>query len=280
MDYAVSQFGLSKRQTTKLVNLNRSTSQYKPVKKNDDELRNRMKELAYKHKRYGSPRLHVLLKKEGQIINHKKTERIYKEEGLSLRRPTKKKRILPVRVHMIAASRLNEVWSIDFMSDSLADGRRFRVLTIVDDFTRESPGILAYSSIPAKRVTAFIDQIAIFHGYPGLIRVDNGPEFTSANFHQWAEKYDIIIEHTRPGKPSDNAFIESFNGKFRDECLNEHWFLSITDAKEKIEVWRNAYNKERPHSSLNDLTPYEFLKEQNISLQNQKLNLNMAHTMG
>lgn len=280
MDYAVSQCGLSERQATKLVNLNRSTSQYTPVNKNDDELRSRMKELAYTHKRYGSPRLHVLLKKEGLVINHKRTERIYKEEKLSLRRRTKKKRILPVRVHMSVASRPNEVWSIDFMSDSLTNGRRFRVLTIVDDYTRESPGILVYNSIPAYRVTAFVDQIALFRSYPERIRVDNGPEFTSAHFHHWAQKHDIVIEHTRPGTPSDNAFIESFNGKCRDECLNEHWFLSITDAKEKIEAWRNRYNKERPHSSLNNLTPYEFVREQNISLQNQELNLNMAHTMG
>jgi len=144
MDYAVSESGLSKRQTSTLVNLNRSTSQYVPVNTNDNELRTRMKELAYTDKRYKSPRLHVLLKKEGLIINHKKMERIYKEEQLSLRRRTKEKRMLPVRVHMSAASRPNEVWSMDFMSDSLTEGRRFRILTIVDDYTRESPGTLVH----------------------------------------------------------------------------------------------------------------------------------------
>lgn len=238
-----------------------------------------MKEIAEKHKRYGSPRLHALLNREGLVINHKRTERIYREEGLSLRRRSRKKRLLPIRVQMPPATRPNEVWSMDFLCDACADGRRFKILTIVDDFTKISPGILAHPSIPARKVTRFLDQIGLMHGFPQRIRVDNGPEFTSAVFHHGAASRNIIIEHIPPGKPSDNAYIESFNGKFRDECLNEHWFMSIRHAIEKIENARRIYNEERPHSSLNDLTPYEFFKEQ-MALQEQKLNLTLAHTTG
>jgi putative transposase len=236
-----------------------------------------MRELTAKHKRYGSPRIHVLLKREGLAINHKRTERIYREEGLSLRRRTKKRRILPARIQMPQASKPGEVWSMDFMSDTCASRRRLKILTIVDDFSKVSPGIMADTSIPSRKVIAYLDQIALLHGYPDRIRVDNGPEFTSAVFHQWAEEQHIIIEHTRPGKPSDNAFIESFNGKVRDECLNEHWFINVSDAQEKIGAWREAYNQERPHSSLNNLSPYEFIKEHYM---NQGLNLNMAHITG
>jgi putative transposase len=236
-----------------------------------------MRELTAKHKRYGSPRIHVLLKREGLAINHKRTERIYREEGLSLRRRTKKRRILPARIQMPQASKPGEVWSMDFMSDTCASRRRLKILTIVDDFSKVSPGIMADTSIPSRKVIAYLDQIALLHGYPDRIRVDNGPEFTSAVFHQWAEEQHIIIEHTRPGKPSDNAFIESFNGKVRDECLNEHWFINVSDAQEKIGAWREAYNQERPHSSLNNLSPHEFIKEHYM---NKGLNLNMAHITG
>jgi putative transposase len=264
-----------------IVNLNRSTSQYEPLPRNDEKkLRGRMKELAHTHKRYGSPRLHLLLKREGLVINHKRTERLYREEGLSLRKRRRRKRLSPPRVPMPAASRVNEVWSIDFLSDALAEGRRFRILAIVDDFTRVSPGILVHRSIPARKVTMFLDHIASISGYPERIRVDNGPEFTSAIFHHWAAVRTITVEHIRPGKPSDNAFAESFIGKLRDECLNEHWFLNLAHAQQEIEAWRDTYNTERPHSSLNNLTPYEFIKEQSIPLQEEGLNLKLAHRMG
>lgn len=203
-----------------------------------------MRELAVTHKRYGSPRIHAVLKREGLVINHKRTERMYREEGLSLRRRSKKRRIFPARIQMPQASKLNEVWSMDFMSDTCASERRLKILTIVDDFSKVSPGIMADTSIPSRKVTAYLDQIALLHGYPDRIRVDNGPEFTSEIFHRWAEERHIIIEHIRPGKPSDNAFIESFNGKVRDECLNEHWFINVSDAQEKIGAWREAYNRE------------------------------------
>jgi putative transposase len=280
MNHVVSRFGLSRRRACMIINLNRSTSQYKAMPCDDENLRNRMKELAHTHKRYGSPRLHLLLKREGLVINHKRTERIYREEDLAIRKRRRRKRLTLPRVPMPAASGINEVWSIDFLSDALANGRRFRILAIVDDFTRVSPGILVHPSIPARKVTMFLDQIGSISGYPERIRVDNGPEFTSAIFHHWAALNNITIEHTRPGKPSDNAFAESFIGKLRDECLNEHWFLNLAHAQQIIEAWRETYNTERPHSSLNNLTPYEFIKEQSIPLQDERLNLKLAHRMG
>ena len=239
-----------------------------------------MKELANKHKRYGSPRLHALLKKEGRVQNHKRTERIYTEEGLMIRRKRKKKQIHFFRVPLPEPSMPNEMWSMDFIHDSCANGTRIRVLTIVDDFTRSCPGLLTQSSIPGHRVTGFIDQRAVIHGYPQSVRVDNGPEFTGRHFQQWAEQRKIHIEYTQPGKPTDNSFIESFNGKFRDECLNEHWFLNLKHTQHIIEQWRMEYNEERPHCSLGNRTPYEFVKEHESMLQKKRLNLNLVHISG
>jgi putative transposase len=183
---------------------------------------------------------------------------------------------------MPEASRPNEVWSIDFMSDAYGERNPLKILTMVDDFSRLSPGILAKRSITGKVVTEFIDRMSMVYGYPKRIRVDNGPEFTSQVLHQWALTRGILIEHIRPGKPQDNAYIESFNGKFRDECLNEHWFLTLQDAQQKIETWRKQYNRQRPHSSLSGLTPYEFIKEQqNKNLTKEEtVNLKMAQIMG
>ncbi len=280
MEDAVTRFGLSERWACKLVSLHRSTYQYRARPPDDGALRERMRELARKHRRFGSPRLHALLRREGLVVNHKRTERIYRQEGLALRRKRRRRRISFLRVEMPAATKPHEVWSMDFLSDACAAGRRLRILTIVDDFSRFSPGILVGTSVSGRRVAAFVDRLAAFHGYPQRLRVDNGPEFTSAFFHQWAAERGIQLEHIRPGKPSDNAFIESFNGKLRDECLNEHWFLHVQDAQEKIESWRQLYNEVRPHSSLNDRTPYEFFKEQQMTLQEEKLHLPMAQRMG
>jgi len=192
----------------------------------------------------------------------------------------RKKRVSAVRVHMPPASTANEVWSMDFVSDACADGRLFSILPIVDDFTKVSPGILVSTSLPGATVTAFIGQIAFRHGYPVRFRVDNGPEFTSKVFHQWAYRRTIQNEYIRTGKPTDNAYIESFNGRLRDECLNENWFLSVRDARETIELWRVFYNRERPHSTLGFLTPYEFVKEQESALQYERLNLQLVRIKG
>lgn len=262
------------------MNLSRSTNRYRGNRKDDQDLRERMKELAHQHKRYGSPRLHALLKKEGKVKNHKRTERIYAEEGLAIRRKRKKKRIPCLRVPLPEATMPNETWSMDFVHDSCITGSRIKVLTVVDDFTRSCPGLLTQSSIPGRGVTNFLDQRAVIQGYPQSIRVDNGPEFTGKHFQQWAEQRGIYIDYIEPGKPMDNGFIESFNGKFRDECLNEHWFANLKHAQQIIENWRIEYNEVRPHSSLGDKTPYEFVKEHQTMLQEQGLNLNLVHISG
>lgn len=277
---AMSSFGLSERRTCRIISFYRSTNRYNLAERNEQVLRDRMRELAKRHNRFGSPRLHTLLKREGLVKNHKRTERIYREEGLCLSNRKKKKSVSPLRVPMPAATRPNETWSLDFLSDACASGRRLRILTMIDDFSRIPPGILVNSSITGKRVTQFIDQVSMFHGYPENIRVDNGPEFVSETFQVWASKRNIRVEYTRPGKPTDNAFIESFNGKFRDECLNQHWFLNVQDASEIIETWRLSYIDERPHSSLNKMTPYEFVKEHQNDLQKKGLNLDLVHTSG
>jgi len=238
--------------------------QAKPDK--DACLRNRMKELADKHIRYGMPRIHVLLRNEGLVVNHKRTERIYSEEGLSIRTKRKKKKVPTMRIALEPPKTSSEVWSMDFVSDSFFNSRRFRVLTIVDDFSKESPLLLADTSISGQRVARALDEIGLTRELPKVIRMDNGSEFTSKAMLEWAYSRGIKLDFIRPGKPTDNAFIESFNGKFRDECLNQHWFINLEDAKEKIENWRKEYNEVRPHSSLDYLTPEQFAKNAKLRL--------------
>lgn len=277
---AILSFGLSERRICGIVNFQRSTNRYHPIRKDELALRDRIKELAKRHNRFGSPRLYILLKREGLVENHKRTERIYREEGLSLPKKKKKKSPFPRRVPMPPATRPNEIWSLDFLSDACVGGRKLRILTMIDNFSRIPPGILVNSSITGKRVTQFIDQVSVLHGYPENIRVDNGPEFTSGMFQSWASERNIQVEYTRPGKPTDNAFIESFNGKLRDECLNLQQFLNVKNASEIVEAWRLSYIQERPHSSLNKMTPYEFNKEYQINLTREELHLELVHTSG
>lgn len=222
--------------------------------------RARLKELASQRRRFGSPRLHVLLRREGKIVNHKRVERIYREEGLSLRKRKKKRQTAALRIVLPTPTQPNKRWSMDFVSDQLSDGRKFRSLTIVDDCSRESPAIEVDTSLPGKRVTRVLDRLADTRGLPDAIVVDNGPEFSGSELDSWAHQRGVKLCFIRPGKPVENVYIESFNGKFRDECLNEHWFTSLKDAQEKIEAWRKDYNRNRPHSSLGNLTPDEFVR--------------------
>lgn len=247
-----------------LAGLNQSTGFYKALNTDqDDALRKRMKELAGERPRYGSPRLHILLKREGLVINHKKTEKIYLEEKLSIRRKRRKK-ISRIRIALPVPTMPNEQWSMDFVSDSLHNGRRFRILTVVDDFTKEAPVIEVDTSIGGLRLARIMEQLSFFRSLPKVIRVDNGPEFLSRTFDQWAYEKGIKLHYIQPGKPTQNAFIESFNGKLREECLNENWFISLKHAKDKIENWRQDYNSYRPHSSLGNLTPNQFIESLKI----------------
>ena len=250
--------GLSERRACWLVNISSSVLRYQPKPCNDDVVRQRLRELAEQRKRFGSPRLHILLKREGLVINHKRTERLYREEGLVLRKKRRRKGAAGARVVVPFPKRTNERWSMDFVTDSLVTGRRFRALTIVDDFSRECLAIEVDTSLGGQRVVAVLDRLAEVRGLPEVITIDNGPEFTGRALDEWAYRKGVKLSFIRPGKPIENAYIESFNGRFRDECLNTNWFISLKHAREVIEEWRRDYNEVRPHSSLKGATPKEY----------------------
>lgn len=243
------------------MNISRSLYRYVPKPKDDQELVERMKQIAQERPRYGVRRLHILLRREGLVANHKRTERIYKQECLAIRTKKHKKLQSTVRLVLQTPDTINKQWAIDFVHDSIVTGRRFRCFSILDVFSRECVAIQVDTSISAKTVTDTLERLIAIRGAPETITVDNGPEFTSKAFRAWAQEHRIMIYYIQPGKPMENAFIESFQGKFRDECLNLHLFLSIPEARARIEAWRIEYNTERPHSSLNELTPYEFTEK-------------------
>lgn len=232
------------------------------ISKRDEKipLRIRIKDIALSRVRYGYKRIHVLLLREGWKVNHKAVYRIYCQEGLNLRYKGKRKRISQARIPRIDITGINQCWALDFMSDALFNGRRFRALTMLDVYSRECLNIYADNKITGDTVVDILDSIGYYRGWPERIRVDNGPEFISKALDNWAYVNNIKLEFSRPGKPVDNAFIESFNGSLRDECLNTNWFLSIEDAKNKLEVWRMDYNEYRPHSSLGNMTPSDFAR--------------------
>jgi len=257
----VSEHGLSQRRACRLAGLNLSTWQYKPNKPTVTGLRERIIELAGERRRFGYRRLHIMLRREGLNVNHKAVHRIYREEGLQVRK-RKRKRIGPAdRQPIMLPERINERWSMDFVSDGLSNGRRFRTLNIVDDFSRECPVIEADTSLPGTRVVRVLERLSETRGLPKTIVVDNGPELISKALDEWAYRNGVRLHFIEPGKPVQNAFVESFNGKFRDECLNEHWFTSLADARRIIEDWRIDYNTSRPHSSLGYLTPVEYARQ-------------------
>jgi len=244
-----------------LVRLWRRTMQYRPRRGDDAALRARLKELAESRRRFGAWRLYLLLRREGVVVNHKRVHRLYVEEGLSLRRRRGRKRAAVVRVPLPGARRQNEKWSMDFVSDALANGRRFRVLTVVDDFTRECLGLEVDTSLNGVRVAGVLDRVIEERGVPEAITVDNGPEFAGRVLDEWAHRKGIKLDFIRPGKPVENAYVESFNGRLRDECLNEHNFTMLADARETIEAWGLDYNEARPHTALDGLTPAEFRRQ-------------------
>jgi putative transposase len=256
----------SERRTCRWLGFHRSAVRYE-VRQREGEhaLRERLRELAKEKPRWGSPMLTWRLRREGFRDNHKRIRRLYRLEGLAVRR-RRKKRVSAPRVPLPRSSRPNERWAMDFVRDTLADGRAFRALTIVDTCTRESPAIEVDVSLGSDRVVAVLERLAISRGLPQRITVDNGPEFQSRSLDAWAHQRGVSLDFIRPGKPVENAFIESFNGRFRDECLNQHWFLSLADARRTIESWRENYNTARPHRGLGGLTPAEYaerFKEEN-----------------
>mgnify|MGYP001826272801 CR=1 FL=1 len=250
---------ISERRACRFLGVHRSLVRYQSCRPPETELRARLKILAEQHPSWGSPRLTWLLPREGRVVNHKKVERLYREEGLTVKR-RRRKRVARPRVEMPTPRRANEHWSMDFMRDQLAGGRVFRLLTVVDHYTRESPAIEVDRSLPGARVAQVLDRLAGRCGLPRSIRVDNGPEFTGRALDEWAHLRSVKLEFIRPGRPVENAFIESFNGRLREECLNQHWFLDLQDARQTIEAWRISYNTNRPHSGLGGQTPVEFAR--------------------
>lgn len=252
-------YSTSQRHVCRVLELSRSSYRYRSVADEQAALRIRIRDLAYSRVSYGYRRIHILLKREGWQVNHKRVYRLYRQEGLMMR-PKKPRRHVTAcrRMERIEATLPNEGWSMDFMSDELFNGRRIKLLTLVDNFTRESLAIELDTHLGGHRVVEVLMRISSERRLPKTIRVDNGPEFISKVLDQWAYLNGIALDFSRPGKPSDNAFIEAFNGRFRQECLNENWFLSLEDARDKVEMWRKEYNKHRPHGALGYLTPVEF----------------------
>jgi len=256
-------FGLSIRRACNLIGLSRTSFGYKPAVKPDEAvIRKRLQELAQTRRRFGCPRLHVMLRREGFMINHKRTERIYKQEGLILRIRRRKKLSSLLRTKIPKPNHPHHIWSMDFVRDSLADGRTIKILSVLDEYTRKCFWMEIDTSINGVRVVRILTEISQVEGLPEIIIIDNGPEFISKALDAWAYERGVKLTFIRPGKPTENAYIESFNGRFRDECLNENWFLSLEHARRIIEKWRIDYNSERPHSSLGDLTPEEFIKQE------------------
>ncbi len=258
-------YRVSQRRVCQVLQCNRKIYRYKSIADEQAALRIRIRDLAQARVSYGYRRLHVLLQREGWGVNHKRVYRLYKQEGL-LMRPKRPRRHVTAcrRIERVNAKQANESWSMDFMSDELYDGRRIKLLTLVDNFTRESLAIEVDHSLGGRRVVEVLMSVAMKRGFPGKIRVDNGPEFTSKILDQWAYLNGVEMDFIRPGKPTDNALMESFNGHFRQECLNENWFLSLEDVREKVEVWQQHYNQERPHRSLDNLSPLEYLVAQEV----------------
>jgi putative transposase len=260
-------FRVSERRACRLAGVARSSFRYRSVATDQTALRLRLRDLATTRVCYGYRRLHILLRREGWRINHKRVYRLYREEGLGIRVKRRKKLASAPRILPPPATQPLERWSLDFLADSLVDGRRFRVLTIVDNVSRVSPAIEVGSSVTGERVVAVLERLKRTTGIPARIAIDNGPEFISKALDAWAYQNGVQLEFSRPGKPTDNAFAESFNGHFRAECLDCHWFASLEEARQTIEAWRIEYNTERPHRALGQNTPAAWMTAQECLLE-------------
>ena len=261
--HVMKALALSERRACKAIGASRTSYRYRSCKKEPKALVAKLRELVKERPRFGYRGLYRLLRRRGHEVNHKRVYRLYKLEGLHIRTKRRKRFAASPRVEPAKPTGPNQAWSMDFVSDHLVSGRRVRILTVVDQFSRRCPGTLVDTSIPGATVARFLDELAAMSGgYPAMICVDNGPEFISNALDQWATERGVKLHFSRPGKPVDNAFVEAFNGRLRDECLNASWFHSLSDAKKVIEDWVKDYNEERPHSSLGGLTPIEYERSQ------------------
>jgi putative transposase len=248
-------YEVSERRACSALGADRTSVRYRSSQPDDATARTRLRELASIRRRFGYRRLHVLLTREGIVMNHKKLRRLYREERLQVRQRSGRKRALGTRSPMAIPQGANQRWSLDFLSDAMTDSRRFRILAIVDDFTRECLALVADTSLPALRVVRELDALITVRGRPAMIVSDNGTELTSMAILRWSQQQQVEWHYIAPGKPQQNAFVESFNGRLRDELLNETLFSSLGHAREALSFWRNDYNTVRPHSSLGNLTP-------------------------
>lgn len=269
MAFAMTEKSYSQRRACTLAGIDPRVYRQKSTRPTDTDLRVRLKELSGERRRFGYRRLHILLKREGWDVNWKKLYRIYREEGLTVSKRGGRKRAIGTRAPMAIPQGPNQRWSLDFVSDALSDGHRFRVLCVIDDFSRECLALVVDNSLSGVRVARELDLIAELRGYPCMVVSDNGTELTSNAMLKWQEDRKVEWHYIAPGKPMQNGFVESFNGRLRDECLNEHLFANLRHARHLISAWRTDDNHHRPHSSLDGLTPWEY---QQRSKEDQNLN--------
>ncbi len=269
VEHARTAAKLSERRACRFLGVSRTGCRYRSRRPLPAGLRERLVQLASERTRWGYRRLHIMLRREGYRMNWKQTYRLYREADLTVRK-RRRKRISVARQPLLSPRQANERWSIDFVSDALANGRRFRGLAIVDDCTRECPAIEVDTSLTGTRVVDVLERLATTRGLPRGIVLDNGPEFSGTVLDTWAHRRGVRLLFIQPGKPVQNAYAESFIGRLRDECLNENWFLNLQDARDSIEAWRLDYNDVRPHSSLSDKTPTQFASQ--LATEPQPLN--------
>ncbi len=253
--------GLSERHALRVMGMSASSLRYQPAPDRNGVLREEIVALAHRHRRYGAGMIYLKLRQRGMVVNHKRVERLYTEACLQVRRRKRKKVPLGERQPLVRPAAANEVWSMDFVFDRSAEGRVIKCLTIVDDATHESVAIMPERAIGGLALTRILDGLAVSRGLPQVIRTDNGKEFCGRAMLTWAHTRQVKLTLIEPGKPNQNAYIESFNGRLRDECLNENWFLNLAHARTIIEAWRREYNQERPKKALGGLTPAAYARQ-------------------
>lgn len=253
--------GLSQRHALRVVGMSASSLRYRPAPDRNEALREAIRELAHRHRRYGAGMIYLKLRQRGLVVNHKRVDRLYAQGGLQVRRRKRKKVPISERAPLVRPRTANEVWSMDFVFDRSADARVIKCLTIVDDATHESVAVVPQRAISGLGVARILNELAATRGLPRVIRTDNGKEFCGRAMLTWAHANKVSLRLIEPGKPNQNAYVESFNGRLRDECLNEHWFLNLAHAKALIEAWRRGYNEERPKKALGGLTPAEYARQ-------------------
>ena len=253
--------GLSERHALRVVGMSASSVRYQPAPDRNGSLREAIQAFAHRHRRYGAGMIYLKLRQGGWRVNHKRVDRLYAEAKLQIRRRKRKKVPVGERQPLMRPDAANEVWSMDFVFDRSAEGRAIKCLTIVDDATHESVAVVPERAITGLMLTRILDGLALTRGLPQVIRTDNGKEFCGRAMLTWAHAHNVTLRLIEPGKPNQNAYIESFNGRLRDECLNEHWFLNLEHAKAIIEAWRREYNEERPKKALGGLTPAQYARQ-------------------